>query len=65
MSTQVKVRLISAAPSCVAVNFISMATRNISERPMKEQSVSCDSFKTKRQTRVGEWAFMLEFSECE
>ena len=32
MSTQLKVRLISAAPSCVAVNFISIATGNISDQ---------------------------------
>jgi hypothetical protein len=32
MSTQLKVRLISAAPSCVAVDFILIAPSNISER---------------------------------
>ena len=45
MSTQLKVRLISAAPSCVAVDFMAIATGNISERKQNQQPVSCDNLR--------------------
>src|ERR1700693_4565526 len=42
-STQVKVRLISAAPSCAAVDFISIATGKYFRAGNNEQSVSCNN----------------------
>src|SRR6202035_561754 len=51
MSTQLKVRLISAAPSCVAVDFISIATRTISERPTTDNLIHVTIF----GRNVGAW----------
>ena len=56
MSTQLKVRLISAAPSCVAVDFISIATRNISERATTNNLIHVTILRS-RYRRIGELAY--------
>ena len=56
MSTQLKVRLISAAPSCVAVDFIFDCDPHYFRAANNRQSDSCDNLRAKRYRRVGVWA---------